>query len=67
MREGTVQSQVLTQNGDERRAKKRKPVIPFGGAFPIALIGVTATLVGFLPTFFSRLNQVDLPHLVHGP
>jgi hypothetical protein len=61
-----MQTEVLTQDGEQRRAKKRKPVSPFGGALPIALIGATATLVGFLPTFFTRLNQVDLAHLVHG-
>src|SRR5262245_48865636 len=67
MRGRTMQTEVLTQKGDERRpAKKRRPVTPFGGGLPIALIGLTATVIGFVPTFFSRLSQVDLPHLVHG-
>jgi hypothetical protein len=61
-----MQTEVLTQPGEQRTAKKRKPVSPFGGGIPIALIGVTATVVGFVPTFFSRLNHVDIPHLVHG-
>lgn len=61
-----MQSEVLTHAGDERRTRKRKPVSPFGGALPIALVGVTATVIGFVPTFFSRLNQVDVAHLVHG-
>jgi hypothetical protein len=63
---GIVQTQVLTQDGEQRQAKKRRPVSPFAGGLAIALVGMTATVVGFFPTFFSRLNQVDLAHLVHG-
>jgi hypothetical protein len=32
----------------------------------MAAIGLVATAIGFLPTFFMRLNQVDVPHLIHG-
>jgi hypothetical protein len=59
-------TQALTQDGEKRRVRKPRPASPFGGGLPIALIGLTATVVGFLPTFFSRLNHVDVPHLVHG-
>lgn len=61
-----MQTEVLPHAGEKPRARKRKPVSPFGGGVPIALIGVTATVVGFVPTFFSRLSHVDAPHLVHG-
>jgi hypothetical protein len=47
--------------------KQRKPATtPFAGGIPIALIGLVATALGFFPTFFSRLGQVDLAHLLHG-
>jgi hypothetical protein len=48
------------------RPGKRKPVTPFGGAIPIATIGIVATVIGFMPTFFLRLSEVDAIHLVHG-
>lgn len=48
------------------RARPKAASTPFGGALPIATIGLIATLIGFLPTFFLRLNQVDAAHLVHG-
>jgi hypothetical protein len=59
-------AEVLTKTDEEPRARKRKPVTPFAWGLPIALIGATATVVGFAPTFFSRLDKVDLAHLVHG-
>jgi hypothetical protein len=46
--------------------RKRKPVGPFAGAIPIAIIGLIGTAIGFFPTFFSRLGQVDAAHLIHG-
>jgi hypothetical protein len=46
--------------------RKRKSASPFGGAIPIALIGLVGTAIGFFPTFFSRLGEVDFIHLVHG-
>ncbi|MGE3693559.1 MAG: hypothetical protein AB7F98_19460 [Novosphingobium sp.] len=48
------------------RARGRKPLTPFGGALPIAVIGIVATIVGFLPTFFLRLGDVDAVHHAHG-
>lgn len=47
-------------------ANKRKAASPFGGGIPIALIGIVATAVGFMPTFFMQLGNVDLIHHVHG-
>jgi hypothetical protein len=47
-------------------AKKRRSSTPFGASIPIAAIGLIATLVGFLPTFFLRLDKVDVIHLAHG-
>lgn len=42
------------------------PATSFGGGIPIASIGLFATIVGFFPTFFSRLGAVDAIHLLHG-
>lgn len=46
--------------------RKRRPAGPFAGAIPIAIIGLIGTAIGFFPTFFSRLGEVDVAHLVHG-
>lgn len=46
--------------------KKRVPATPFGASIPIAVIGMVATIVGFMPTFFLRLSDVSTVHLVHG-
>jgi hypothetical protein len=53
---------------DDIRAspKGRKSAGPFPASIPIAAIGITATVIGFLPTFFLRLSEVKLVHLVHG-
>lgn len=59
-------TQVEAQPGKARTPPKRKPVTPFGGAIPIAAIGIVATVVGFTPTFFLRLSEVDAIHMVHG-
>lgn len=59
-------TQVDAQPGKVRTQSKRKPVTPFGGAIPIAAIGIAATVIGFAPTFFLRLSEVDTIHLVHG-
>lgn len=60
-------TQAEAQPGTVRPKTKRKALAsPFGGGIPIALIGLFATALGFFPTFFSRLSQVDVPHLVHG-
>jgi hypothetical protein len=62
-----VATQAEAQPGAVRPKKKRNAgASPFGGAIPIALIGLFATALGFFPTFFSRLSQVDAAHLVHG-
>lgn len=45
---------------------KRRGAAAYAGALPVALIGLLATLVGFAPTFFMRLGEVDTIHLVHG-
>ena len=46
--------------------KPKKALTPFGGAIPIAIVGMVGALVGFFPTFFSKLHQTDVIHLVHG-
>jgi hypothetical protein len=61
-----VATQVETAEGLGRSAAKRRPAMPFGGSIPIAAIGILATLVGFFPTFFSRLGDVDTVHMTHG-
>jgi hypothetical protein len=61
-----VATQAQTPDGIEGVPKKRKAATPFRGSLPIAAIGGIATLVGFFPTFFSRLGQVDAVHLMHG-
>lgn len=48
------------------KGRKRKPAMPFASATPMAVIGLVATAIGFLPTFFLRLSHVDAPHLIHG-
>jgi hypothetical protein len=45
---------------------RKKATSPFGGGIPIGVIGLVATVIGFLPTFFSRLSKVDAIHLTHG-
>ena len=59
-------TQVEVPAGAGRPPKKRKAATPFGGGIPIALIGIVATIIGFLPTFFLKLTEVDAIHLVHG-
>ena len=54
------------ETGSARASGKRKPLTPFGGALPIAVIGLVATILGFLPTFFLKLGEVDAVHLLHG-
>lgn len=55
-----------TPGTPESKSKKRKYAGPFAGAIPIATIGLIGTAIGFFPTFFSRLGEVDFAHLVHG-
>jgi hypothetical protein len=38
----------------------------FGGAIAMALVAIAMTLLGFWPTFFSKLGQVDAAHMLHG-
>jgi len=61
---------VATQTGEAtdvgRSSRKKKAQTPFVGGIPIAVIGLFATIVGFSPTFFSRLSEVRTVHLVHG-
>ena len=47
-------------------SRKIKTATPFASAIPMATIGLVATAIGFLPTFFMRLSKVDVPHLIHG-
>ena len=49
-----------------RPSARRKGPTPFAGSIPMVAIGLIATTIGFLPTFFMRLGNVDLAHLVHG-
>ena len=49
-----------------RSVKNHKARGPFPASIPIAVIGIVATIIGFLPTFFLRLSEVALVHLVHG-
>lgn len=50
----------------DRQTGRRKPANPFRGSIPVAVIGIIATIIGFLPTFWTRLSEVDVPHLLHG-
>lgn len=54
-----------TGRRDPAKKKKKLPGT-FGASVPIALIGVVATVIGFMPTFFLRQSQVDVAHLLHG-
>lgn len=47
-------------------AARRKRPTPFAGSIPMVWIGLVATAIGFLPTFFMRLREVDGAHLIHG-
>ena len=38
----------------------------FGGGLPLAVVAILVTLGGFWPTFFSRLDEVDAAHMLHG-
>lgn len=44
---------------------KAMPGDAFGGAIPMALASLAIVGVGFFPTFFSRLGEVDPRHLLH--
>jgi hypothetical protein len=59
-------SQARAPLGADRAANRRKAATPFGAALPIALIGIIATAIGFLPTFFMKLGNVDFIHHLHG-
>jgi hypothetical protein len=48
------------------QSAKPKSNTPFPGAIPFALIGLISSAIGFFPTFFVRLDEVDFAHLVHG-
>jgi len=61
-----VATQAEVPAGSGPTAKKRTAATPFGSGIPIAVIGIVATLIGFLPTFFSRLGEVDAVHHLHG-
>jgi hypothetical protein len=61
-----MSTQSPASTAQSRPAAKRKAPSPFAGGIPMAAIGLVATAIGFLPTFFMRLNQVDVPHLIHG-
>ena len=43
-----------------------RPANPFGGGIQMALVAILVTLMGFWPTFFSRLGSIDAAHLLHG-
>jgi hypothetical protein len=62
----TVATQATTAADAGRKARKRVPATSFKGGIPIASIGLFATIIGFSPTFFSRLGEVDVVHLMHG-
>jgi hypothetical protein len=62
----SMATQVEPGAAAAKPARKRKSASPFAGGIPMATIGLVATLIGFMPTFFIRLNQVDVPHLIHG-
>jgi hypothetical protein len=59
-------TQAEVQAAPASKVKKRKPATPFGGATPIAAIGLISTVIGFMPTFFLRQFEVDAVHLAHG-
>jgi len=59
-------TQAQDWSGTKRKGRTTKTASPFGGGIPIAAIGLIATVIGFLPTFFLKLGQVDAIHLWHG-
>lgn len=59
-----MQAQVPDQTAGKKTRKKAP--LPFSGAIPMVSIGLIATIIGFLPTFFMRLSKVDTAHLIHG-
>lgn len=59
-------TQIRETTDVDRSSRKKKAQTPFVGGIPIAVIGLFATIVGFFPTFFSRLSEVRTVHLVHG-
>ena len=62
----TAQSQAAPSPDSAPAPRKRQAIGPFPASIPIAVIGVLATAIGFLPTFFMRLSEVDVAHLIHG-
>lgn len=60
-----TQAQRPVKAGSKAK-KPRKIPTAFGGGIPIGVIGLVATIVGFFPTFWSRLSDVSVVHLVHG-
>jgi len=63
-----TQAMNQPETGPESRDGKarRKPPRAFNEALLIVIVGLVATVVGFLPTFFLRLSEVDLAHQIHG-
>lgn len=49
-----------------KKAVKKRSTDPFGGGMPMALLALAVTGLGFWRTFFSRLGEVDVPHMLHG-
>ena len=48
------------------RRPRRRSTDPFGGGIPMALVALATTGIGFWRSFFSRLGDVPLDHMVHG-
>jgi hypothetical protein len=60
--EGTIERPVARPvNRSSNRARDS-----FGGGIPLAALAILVTLIGFWPTFFSRLGDVDTVHMLHG-
>jgi hypothetical protein len=52
--------------GQPNRRPKKRATDPFGGGIPMALVALAVTGIGFWRTFFSQLQHVSGPHLIHG-
>ncbi|MDE2303568.1 MAG: hypothetical protein KGK11_13525 [Sphingomonadales bacterium] len=57
---------MATQAQASAPPRKARRATPFAGSIAMVWVGLVATAIGFLPTFFMRLGSVDAAHLIHG-
>ena len=51
--------------GPAAKRPTRRPTDPFGGAIPLVLFAFLTVGIGFFPTFFAQLGNVDAVHMIH--